>query len=42
MMRVLSLKGALLAALVLVSTAASARVTWIVGQGFPLPAAEVA
>ena len=42
MMRVLSLKGALLAALVLVGTAASARVTWIVGQGFPLPAAEVA
>ena len=42
MMRVSSLKGALLAALVLVGTAASARVTWLVGKGFPLPAAEVA
>ena len=36
-----SLKGALLAALLCVSAAASARVTWLVGQGFPLPPAEV-
>ncbi|MGN0886792.1 MAG: hypothetical protein ACI4RT_07320 [Candidatus Spyradenecus sp.] len=37
-----TLKGALLAALLCVSAAASARVTWLVGQGFPLPPAEVA